>query len=161
MAISTNINFPTQLPNALRAEHSMKPVQTFSRTEMEAGRARNRRRFTSVPTIMTVSWHFNDQQAQIFEAWFRDQTNDGTDWFNFQYRTPLGLQTLICRFATMYEGPTLAEGQTVTGRNHWLYSARLEAYERPMLPPGWGEFPDWVAMSDIFDIAMNREWPEA
>ncbi|VTP66856.1 Uncharacterised protein [Leclercia adecarboxylata] len=95
-------------------------------------------------------------QAQLFEAWFRDALTDGAAWFLMKLQTPLGCQQAYkCRFTDIYEGPTLVSPK------YWRYSAQLELWERPLLPPGWGNFPELVAGSDIIDLALNREWPEA
>jgi len=40
--------------------------------------------------------------------------------------------------------------------------AELELYDRPIvLPPPWGQFPEFITGMDIIDIALNREWPAA
>ncbi|RAL80514.1 hypothetical protein CSC34_0624 [Pseudomonas aeruginosa] len=32
--------------------------------------------------------------------------------------------------------------------------------ERSIIDPGWAEIlPEYILLADIFDIAMNREWP--
>lgn len=153
--IETDIDYPAGLPNPLRDGHSLKAVQPFLRTSMASGRARQRRAFTSVPTMGNFNFLFEtDNLAAAFEAWFRDSLNDGAEWFNIERKTPLGLIRLVCRFTAMYSGPTLV------GRSMWQYSCPLEVWERPLLPEGWGEHPEFVIDADIFDIAMNREWPE-
>lgn len=153
--IQTDIDFPHLLPCFLREGYDINHVQPFMRTTMESGRARQRRKFTSVPSMINVSLLCTDEQAQSFEAWFRDAIHDGADWFNALIKTPMGLQRYACRFTDMYSGPRL------TGKSLWRFSATLEAWDRPLLPPGWGLVPDIVAGRSIFDIAMNREWPGA
>jgi len=95
-----------------------------------------------------------DNHAAAFEAWFRDSLKDGAEWFNVERRTPLGMVKLVCRFTNMYSGPTLI------GRSSWHFSCPLEVWERPLMPPDWGEFPWFLIDASIFDVAMNREWPE-
>lgn len=154
--ITTDINFPAGLRGPLRETHTMTPVQPFMRTQMASGRARQRRLFQNVPTVASFSWIFNDTEALIFEAWFRDEIHDGTDWFNVNYRLPGGVRSVVARFTQMYQGPNL------TALNHHGYSAQLEFYERPIaLPPPWGQFPDFIRYANIIDLAVNREWPEA
>ena len=153
--IHTDINFPEGLPCALRDGYDLNHVQPFQRTTMADGRAIQRRRFSSVPTLSNVSWVFKENEAALFEAWFRDVANDGAAWFNCRLRTPIGTEDYVCRFAEMYRGPQLV------GRSHWRISAVLEIFERPLMPPGWGHFPEFVLGSSIIDIALNREWPEA
>ncbi len=153
--IETDIDYPEGLPNPLRDGHTLNPVQPFMRSQMQSGRARQRRAFTSVPVMGTWNFLFkSDSHAAAFEAWFRDALNDGTEWFNIHRRTPLGIIRLVCRFTSMYSGPTLV------GRSMWRYSCPLEIWERPLMPPGWGLHPEYLIHADIFDIAMNREWPE-
>lgn len=153
--IQTDIDYPDGLPHPLREGKTTRHVQPFLRTTMESGRARQRRRFTSVPSIGTYRFIFTDTQAAAFELWFKTALKDGTEWFNMPRRTPLGQSVLVCRFTGMYEGPD------EFGLNMWTISAEMESWERPLLPDEWDLLPDFVVHADIFDMAMNREWPEA
>ena len=69
--------------------------------------------------------------------------------------TPIGTKLYVCRFTDIYEGPTPEGGM------YWRYSANIEMWERPLVPVGWGNYPELLAGSDIIDIAINREWPKA
>lgn len=145
------------LPLPLQDGYGFKPVSPLLRTQLTSGRARQRRQYTSTPTSASVTWMFTtDAQSQLFEAWYRDAITDGADWFLMRLQTPRGVEDYKCRFTDdMYEGPTLV------APIYWQYTATLELWERPILPPGWGEFPDLIANQSIIDFAMNREWPEA
>ncbi len=57
----------------------------------------------------------------------------------------------------IYDGPDLVSGSL----SLWDFTATLELRERPILDPGWTILPEFILHPDIFDIAMNREWPEA
>jgi hypothetical protein len=153
--ITTDIYFPEDLPCPLLSGNQTNHVQPFLRTGMESGRARQRRTFTSVPSISQYSWIFTSNQAAAFEIWFKEVALDGAAWFNIHRPTPLGDSILVCRFTRMYQGPNSL------GKGLWSVTAELEAWERPLLPDGWGLLPDFVIYSSIFDLAMNREWPEA
>ena len=154
--IQTDIDFPSSLPCPQREGKAVRTAQPFSRTTMTTGRAIQRRRFSSVPSMVQVNWVFNSAQAMAFESWFRELANDGASWFNIDIKFPLGFGPYVARFTDMYTGPDQISA------NHWRYSAELEIWERPLIEPGWvGVVPDFVAGMDIFDIAMNREWPEA
>ena len=153
--IATDIDFPAGLPCPLRDGYDLNPVQSFMRTPMDSGRARQRRKFTSVPEMVNVSWHFQDNEAAAFEAWFRDAIHDGADWFNIELKTPVGVQPYVARFTEMYKGGR------IIGKSSWRFQAALELYERPLMPPGWGLMPEFVIGASIFDVAMNREWPLA
>lgn len=152
-----DIYFPSQLPAPQRSGYGFNPVQTFVRTGMASGRAKQRRSFTSVPTMLPVSWMFTGPETMLFEAWFRDAINDGADWFMLELKTPLEpfgqLGHYRCRFTDMYSGPEL-------NGCLWRISANLEVWERPMFPPGWAEFPEFITDADIIDRAVNENWPE-
>lgn len=155
MAITTDITWPEGLPCALREGHSTQHGTPFRRTALASGRARQRRKSVSVPSAKTFKWYMNEGQCAAFEAWFRDVLLDGGAWFNMAARTPLGKVNLVCRFTDMYSGPDLV------GADSWEISARLETWERPLMPPGWGLMPEYLLGADIFDVAMNAKWPEA
>lgn len=151
-----DIFYPKELPIPLKDGFGFEPVSPFLRTTLTSGRSRQRRLYTSVPTQSSVKWSFKkDNEAQLFEAWFRDALMDGVAWFYMRLKTPLGIQPYKCRFVDIYQGPILASGK------FWQFTATLELWERPLLPPGWVLFPELVAGSDIIDLALNKEWPEA
>lgn len=150
------IDFPAGLPTPLRSGYGLNHVSPLMRSELESGRTRQRRRYTSVPTIVAVSWILTRQQAQVFESWFRYEIEDGSEWFNCRLNTPVGLQDYECRFADMYSGPQLV------ARDHWQFSAEIEIRERQTVDEALIRYtPQFVLMSDIFDKAMNQEWPAA
>lgn len=144
------------LPIPLQEGFGFKPISPLLRTRMTSGRSRQRRLYTSVPTEASVTWLFGkDTQAQLFESWYRDVLFDGAAWFYMRLKTPLGLQFYKCRFTDIYEGPTFMRPK------FWQFTATLELWDRPLLPPGWAEFPDYIINSSIIDLALNQEWPEA
>lgn len=144
------------LPLPLQDGYGFKPVSALLRTKLTSGRARQRRQYTSTPTQASVTWMFTtDAQAQLFEAWYRDAISDGAAWFLMRLQTPLGVGSYKCRFTDDYDGPILV------APIYWRFSATLELWEKPLLPPGWAEFPYFVVNQDIIDLALNREWPEA
>lgn len=148
------IDFPAGLPKPLRNGYGMNHVSPMMRSELQSGRARQRRRYTSVPTIVSVSWILTQPQAAVFESWFRYDIVDGSEWFNATLRTPVGFEPYECRFAEMYSGPDLI------GKTLWRFTAELEIRERQTVAEGWTAVaPDYVLNADIFDYAMNQEWP--
>ncbi|SFY16111.1 hypothetical protein [Azotobacter vinelandii] len=150
------IEYPEGIPLPLREGYGFQAVSPLLRSDLQSGRARQRRRFTSVPTMASVSWLFSDVQAQLFEAWWEDALISGSQWFECPLKTPEGIQSYVARFTDIYSGPNL------TGRSHWRFTAELELRERPILEPGWGSIlPDYIRFQSIFDQAMNREWPES
>ncbi len=151
------VSYPHEyLPLPLQDGYGFKPISPLLRTQLTSGRARQRRQYTSTPTQASVTWMFTtDAQAQLFEAWYRDTISDGAAWFLMRLQTPLGVESYKCRFTDIYDGPVLV------APIYWRFSATLELWKRPLLPPGWVEFPYFVVNQDIIDLALNREWPEA
>ncbi|MES2868957.1 MAG: hypothetical protein V4749_05240 [Pseudomonadota bacterium] len=146
--------YPEGLPLPLREGYGFEPVSPIVRSVFVSGRARQRRRSTSTPTEASVSWVFNDAQAQFFEAWFEHILLSGTLWFDCPLKTPLGLDAYRARFVGIYSGPSLV------GVSHWRFTAKLELFKRPIWDADWIVItPDYMLMPDIFDRAMNQEWP--
>ena len=148
------IAFPKELPLPLRDGYELEQVENIITTQMQSGRARQRVAFTKVPSFVNLSWIFTDQQAQYFEAWSSQLAK--ADWFTIRLKTPLGMQDYEARFTAAINGPALI------GVSSWKCRAKVEIRDRPILPPGWAAIlPDYILLSDIFDLAINREWPEA
>lgn len=146
--------YPEGLPYPQKEGLGFTPVNPILRTELTSGRARQRKRFTSAPTVVSFTWVLNDQQAALFEAWAVQEA--GADWFEMGIVTPLGKNPHVCRFTATPNGPKRF------GRVHWSYSATLEIFERPLIDPGYASVvPDYILESGIFDKAINREWPES
>lgn len=150
----TDIDYPSQLPAPLREGYAIQHDSPLMRTQMQSGRARQRRRFTSVPSVISVSWIMTEVEAQLFEAWFRWTTVDGSKWFNVSLSTPTGRKPRVCRFTDIYNGPTRL------GPNRWRFTAQLEEIERDTLGSLDVDFPDEIIYSDLLDKTMNKHWPE-
>ena len=150
------IAYPEFLPEPQRDGYGFQPVSPMARSELQSGRARQRRRFTSVPTVASVTWLMDDGEAQLFEGWFEHILLSGSLWFQCPLKTPLGMDEHRARFVDIYEGPILV------GESFWRFTAKLELFKRPIVNAEWIiEAPDYIAMADIFDIAMNQKWPNA
>lgn len=148
-----NPTYPPGLPRGLHSGRRYQLISPLVRSELASGRARQRRKFTSVPEAVTVNWLFNDAQGQAFEAWWRDALVDGSLWFECPLDHPMGYDFYTCRFTGVYEGPSRV------GPDLWSYSGELELVERAVLPIDWGLLPDFVIDSGILDRAVNQYWP--
>ncbi|MEI8645752.1 hypothetical protein P4S60_09195 [Pseudoalteromonas sp. Hal040] len=94
---------------------------------MASGRARQRKRFQSVPTTMAATWKLKDEQAVILEGFVKHGTNDAVNWFVMPIRTPQGLIDHDVRFK---QSPL--ESCSFNG-GFWSYSANIEIKERQIL----------------------------
>ena len=147
--------WPEQLPLPEQSGYAIQHVSPLQRTEMVSGRARQRRVYTSVPSMVAVQFFCTELQAQLFEAFFRYAITDGADWFLLPLKTPMFTGDYECRFTGIYEGPTL------TAFNKWTVSATIEIKERNTITANELYDPQGVIDSDIFDITMNQKWPAA
>lgn len=108
---------------------NLSPGTPFLRTQLQNGRARNRRRFTDVPVAFTGRVIFRTlKQAQDFEAWFRYELLDGTLRFKGPIYTSKGRITTDLQFTGMYTSELVGPGM-------WQYRLPLEMYQRPVDEP--------------------------
>lgn len=147
------VEYPTQLPMPDLSGYELNPVSPFIRTNMESGRARQRRRFTSVPVMVPFTITLKNVHLQIFEGWFRWLINDGVDWFMGPAKTALGVRNYEMRFTQMYR-------LTPISPTEWLVTTEIELRERQTVGKDLIEFPDFILYANIIDLAINREWPE-
>ena len=149
------VSWPTQLPMPEQSGYAIQHVSPTQRTTMVSGRARQRRVYTSVPSNVAVQWFLTEQQAQLFEAFFRYSITDGADWFLLPLKTPMFTGNYECRFTGIYEGPVLV------AFDKWTFSATIEIKERQTLGAGFAYVPKYVIDSSIIDVAVNQLWPAA
>lgn len=148
------IYYPQGLPLGLHSGRSYQLVNPLMRSDLDSGRARQRRRFRDVPEGAQIAWLFSGIQARTFIAWFRDALTDGVEWFECPLNHPsLGLTYYTCRFTGVYKGPSRV------GPDLWSITAELELRDRAAIADGWGLFPEFILEADLIDLALNREWP--
>ena len=145
--------YPEGLPYPLRENYARTPTNNIRRTPMDSGRARQRIEFPNAPDEISLQWIFSAPQARLFEAWAAQVV--GAGWFTMPLLSPLGFDDAEVRFTSVPVGGELI------GKFLWRYRVVCETRKRPLLPPGWAEIlPDYILYADIFDYAMNREWPK-
>lgn len=148
------IVYPGTLPLPIRDGYEIRHVSPMLRTELASGRARQRRKYTTTPSVVSVKWRFTAQQAVIFEEWFNNSLVDGANWFLMTIRTQTWFENHTCRFIDIYDGPRLV------GKDHWEFTAELETTKRTSKDLTWKILPQFGVNSDIFDLAANREMPQ-
>lgn len=124
------IAWPETLPLPTVAGYGIQPGDSILRTEMEAGLARQRRRFTDVPTKVSVRWIMRRDQYAIFEGWYRWHAKEGANWFAITLLGGLGLLEQEARFTRQFSSRLLAGGTL------WEVTSELEIRERPVLDEG-------------------------
>lgn len=124
-----SVLWPNNLPLPTVQDYSVQPGDAILRTEMEAGPARQRRRFTQVPTRVNVRWVMRADQFALFEAWYRWQAKEGGAWFQVSLLGGLGLLAQEARFTRPFQAQLL-KGTL------WEIRSELEIRERPTLDEG-------------------------
>jgi len=120
------LSLPEGLPLPVGDDYGFKPVSPIVRTTMASGRAMQRRRFGSVPTLLPVTWLLSSEEAKMFEGWCKLSIG-WVDWFLCPIMTPMGLNPTRARFTDIYEGPKFV------GEDLWRYTATLELFELPIV----------------------------
>ena len=121
--------FPDLLPLPLVEDYSITPNEAIIRTQMESGTARQRRRFDSVPSKITVKWFMNASQFSLFEAWYKYHAKEGAELLVFSYLGGVGV---------LEEEARLTQQFTARLQNGilWAITSELEIRARPTLSEG-------------------------
>ena len=122
----TTATWPDRLPNPTIVGYGVQPGETILRTEMEAGPARQRRRFTQVPSRVSVRWVLDGWQFALFEAWYKFHAKDGAEWFSVNLYGGLGSQAQEARFTQQFRA-------TLMTSDGWEVTSELEIRDRPVL----------------------------
>ena len=120
------ISWPSTLPLPSIQGYGLHPGEAILRTEMEVGPARQRRRYTQVPSRISARWVFRREQFALFEAWYRWHAKEGGEWFEINLLGGLGLVVHEARFTRPFDA------QPRSGVL-WEVSSELEIRERPTL----------------------------
>lgn len=120
------ITWPKTLPLPTVDGYGVHPGEAILRTEMEAGPARQRRRFSQVPSRISVRWTFRRDQFALFESWYRWHAKEGGEWFEINLLGGIGLSVHEARFTRQFE-VRLKNGVL------WEVTSDLEIRERPVL----------------------------
>jgi hypothetical protein len=122
-------DWPSALPAAIVSGYREQPSGAFSRSDMDNGYARQRRRFTSYPMRVVATWVFTAVEWELFSAWYDFGINGGATSFSMPVAAGQSFQTSAVRFADP-ETPWEAEALSGGGRK---VSAVLELFQRPTI----------------------------
>ncbi|MBF0187071.1 MAG: hypothetical protein HQL50_04010 [Magnetococcales bacterium] len=123
----SSVFWPDTLPQPTVEGCGIQPGEAILRTEMEAGPARQRRRFSQVPSRITVRWLFSPYQFALFEAWYTHQAKEGGSWFTITLAGGLGMVAHEARFTRQFSARPVFRGA------RWEVTSELEIRERPTL----------------------------
>lgn len=122
------IDWPLTLPQAALADrYSYSQDTDIIRTEMDSGRARQRKTFRSTPIHIDAAWLMTTAQLDIFRSWLEFEASFGASYFN----VPLLLEgtTLISTVARFSADRDITY-ECLTGddalENLWRVTATLE-----------------------------------
>ncbi len=118
--------WPERLPLPTLEGYGIQPGEAVLRTEMEAGPARQRRRFTQVPSRIAARWVMRPEQFLLFESWYRHTAQEGGAWFEIDLLGGLGLLPQEARFTRQFEA------RPYRGRL-WEVTSEIEVRARPTL----------------------------
>jgi hypothetical protein len=93
---------------------------------MESDPARQRRRYRSGPSRITVRWILRQDHFALFEAWYHWSAKEGGAWFTIPLLGGLGLMSHEARFTRTFEAH-------LKGGTLWEVVSELEIRERPTL----------------------------
>ena len=144
----TTITFPKRLPYPTVESYSIRPDEAIIRTDMEAGPARQRRRYTQTPSKIAVKWIMSPEQFCLFEAWYKYYAKEGAEWFVITLLGGIGLTEQEARFTQQFEA-SLASGRL------WQITTELEIRDRPTI----GEDATLIIMDSDFqklELSVDR-----
>lgn len=145
--------YPAGLPLPLRDGYGLEAVNGIRSTPMDSGRSRQRMEFVRRPSEITLNWILTAPEATLFQGWYEQVV--GAGWFTINLVTPMGFDIQRVRFKATPKG-----GQLM-GRYSWGFNAVCEVEYTPLIDADWVTIlPDYILNADIFDKAMNREWPK-
>lgn len=124
--MTTSLSWPAALPMPLLETHGFQPRPPVARTEIERGKADQRRRFKQVPTVVPFSLVLDDGEASIWEAWVEYKAQQGARWFAIDLWSGIGLASHEARIETV-------EQVKQVRRDRWKVTGNFEVRERPML----------------------------
>lgn len=144
---TTGIDWLDTLPRPTIAGYALKPASTVTRTDMDWGAARVRRRSTRPLVEVQVQWTWSGSRQALFEAWERTVAQEGGTWFDILLLFPAGLARITARIKA---GTDIA--QQPLGRDVWQVTATLEVLQRPLMGND-------ALTSVLGDAGQDPAWP--
>ena len=147
--MTVTVYWPDRLPLPTFQDYGIEPMDSILRTEMESGPARQRERYTQVPTRVVARCRFTTWEFALFESWFVNKARRGGQFFGIYLLGGLGMVLHEARFVGRGQSPYKATPSRggPGGGARWIVSFALEIRERPVLS------------SDALEIALAEDIP--
>lgn len=146
----TTAIWPTTLPQNLRVtDHDETPPATILRTEMDAGPAKTRRRFSAMPRPFRGSLIMTREQLAIFDEFFNDTIEGGA--LAFTWKLPRTATTWDVKITAQ---PTYrpTAPRAVDASDHWIVNLELETVPgTEATTPGGGPGPGFSVPLHVFN----------
>ncbi len=143
--MSDPVSWPySVLPDPSNA-FSMDVPDTSVRTKMDSGHVRQRRRWTKENGKFAVEWELDDEEYQVFRAWWAEKIGLGTDWFTLNLPVGGGMAVQTARFVS---GQFKADYVPV---GNWKVSCVLEVDAPTRLAEGMVDLLLDAAFLGLFD----------
>lgn len=123
------IFWPDVFPEPTIKAYNISPGETIARTKMDSGSARQRRRFTAVPTEINARWIMPYTIFGLFQSWYLHEAREGAEWFNMKIQNGSGLQYTNMRFLKPYKAKPISH-------EVWEVTASLEIRDISILSEG-------------------------
>jgi hypothetical protein len=163
--VTTAIVYPTdRLSLPVIPGYAIEPQDPIARTDMEAGPARHRRRWTTTPTVFQATFVFTRYELAIFEGWFVHVADEGAAWFNIPLLSGLGVVLHEARFRSPYRAVPNNGGGTVNSEL-FTVTVAMEIRLRPILDAGAtaivldSDIDALYATIDSFTHLVEHEFP--
>jgi len=93
------IDYPSSLPGILINSFNAHEVPHFSANDVQSGAPINELESDTTSFMASLSWSFSYEEKAVFDAWFKDDLNFGTEPFNMLLPVGSGLVSHECRFS--------------------------------------------------------------
>lgn len=152
--------YPLGLRTILRSGKSRQMTPTYRLSEPRSGPAYVQALSEDAPVFWDVTFRFQRNERMIFIDWFRRKINRGRSPFMLTIGTEYGPVEHQMQFMPDSLLPVSEDGGQTYTYTATIFSRRLEVPEWADLLGDYADIlPAFVTGADIFDIAMNREWP--
>lgn len=118
--MATSIKWPSDLPIPMISGLGANYVKAVIRTEMDAGPAKQRQRFTAVPKVFSCKLILTEEKRKVLDSFFTDSLGFGT--LRFKMKNP---QTGIIEEFRFTDEPT------ETGNDSGLWEITLPLERLP------------------------------